>query len=112
MHRHAFLSAACALLALAATSAQAAVPCQAQALEDARKLLAFHRDNDPRVEVQANSVQQLPDLANPVDKRQHYRVVQVMGSIYKANYRMRLIYHHTAGICLLMGQEVLELSQP
>ena len=62
--------------------------------------------------VQANSVQQLPDLANPVDKRQHYRVVQVMGSIYKADYRMRLIYHHTAGICLLMGQEVLELSQP
>ena len=39
MHRHAFLSAACALLALAATSAQAAVPCQAQALEDA--LLEF-----------------------------------------------------------------------
>ena len=57
-------------------------------------------------------MQQLPDLANPVDKRQHYRVVQVMGSIYKADYRMRLIYHHTAGICLLMGQEVLELSQP
>ena len=39
-------------------------------------------------------------------------VLEVTGHVYKANYRMRLIYAQIKGSCLLMGQEILEASDP
>jgi hypothetical protein len=39
-------------------------------------------------------------------------VLEVQGSIYKANYRMRFIYAQIKGSCALMGQEILEESNP
>ncbi len=41
-----------------------------------------------------------------------FDVLEVRGSIYKANYRMRMIYAQITGSCLLMGQEILEVSNP
>jgi hypothetical protein len=39
-------------------------------------------------------------------------VLEVWGHIYKADYRMRLIYGQIKGSCALMGQEILEASDP
>jgi hypothetical protein len=41
-----------------------------------------------------------------------FDVLEVTGHVYKANYRMRLIYAQIKGSCLLMGQEILEASDP
>ncbi len=41
-----------------------------------------------------------------------FDVVEVTGSIYKADYRMRMIYAQIDETCLLMGQEVIEASDP
>jgi hypothetical protein len=42
----------------------------------------------------------------------HFDVLEVWGHIYKADYRMRLIYAQIKGSCALMGQEILEASDP
>jgi len=39
-------------------------------------------------------------------------VLEVQGSIYKANYRMRFIYAQIKDTCALMGQEILEEANP
>jgi hypothetical protein len=39
-------------------------------------------------------------------------VLEVLGSIYRADYRMRFIYAQTKGDCALMGQEIIEVSDP
>jgi hypothetical protein len=39
-------------------------------------------------------------------------VVQVLGFIYRATYRMRFIYAHIDSSCVLIGQEILEESDP
>jgi hypothetical protein len=41
-----------------------------------------------------------------------FDVLEVVGHIYKASYRMRLIYAQIKGSCVLMGQEILEASDP
>jgi hypothetical protein len=41
-----------------------------------------------------------------------FDVLEVWGHIYKADYRMRLIYAQIKGSCALMGQEILEASDP
>ena len=55
-------------------------------------------------------LQALPPLANPANKAQKLHVLEVIGHVYKANYRMRMLYAASPGPCLLMGQEILELS--
>ena len=39
-------------------------------------------------------------------------VLEVWGYIYKAEYRMRFLYAQMPGTCVLMGQEILEASDP
>lgn len=41
-----------------------------------------------------------------------FDVLQVNGYIYKATYRMRFIYAQIPETCVLMGQEILEESDP
>ena len=41
-----------------------------------------------------------------------FDVLEVWGYIYKAEYRMRFIYAQIPDSCLLMGQEILEASDP
>lgn len=102
----ALLAALCVQPALAA----APLPCQADAVAQARKLLAFHSGNDDRAHVDEGSVKQLPSIANPANKKQRFLVLEAQGHIYKGNYRMRLIYHPLQKECVLMGQEILELA--
>ena len=83
--------------------------CSDEAVKQARKLLAFHSDNDDRIEIDA-TVRTLPRLTNPANPKQQFDVLEVWGYIYKGQYRMRLIYYilPKPDTCVLMGQEILE----
>lgn len=84
-------------------------PCAKEALAQAQKLLAWHSEGDDRAAVEPQA-KALPPLANPANKAQKLHVLEVIGHVYKANYRMRMLYAASPGQCLLMGQEILELS--
>jgi hypothetical protein len=83
--------------------------CSIEAISQARKLLLFHSNNDERAEVDNKAIE-LPPIKNPVNKNQMFTVLEVNGYIYKGSYRMRLIYYPMGNECILMGQEILELS--
>lgn len=100
----------CSPAQAAAHAGQPALACRAEALAQARKLLAFHSDDDDRAEVDETTIKALPWLRNPTNPKQRFLVLEVMGFIYKGNYRMRLIYYPSANDCVLMGQEILELA--
>ena len=85
--------------------------CATSAIDRARKLLIFHTGPDDRIAIDKNA-KELPSLRNPEDPRQRFEVLEVWGYIYKAKYRMRLIYYNTPAIkCLLMGEEILEYAK-
>lgn len=102
-------------LLLSATAGQAfgteRHACAETAAEDALKLLRFHRDNDERATVDAEGVKFISKL-RALRGSGKFDVLEVPGSIYKADYRMRMIYAVIGGDCILMGQEVLEASDP
>ncbi|MDO4725134.1 MAG: hypothetical protein Q4A97_10295 [Comamonadaceae bacterium] len=107
-----FLPALLAALASPALAATAQPPaCKDEAVAQARKLLAFHSEGDERAEVDASSVKALPARANPANRKQRFEVLEVMGFVYKGEYRMRLSYYTKGGQCVLMGQEILHLAQ-
>ena len=99
------------LLATAAARAQSHV-CSADAIAKAALLLRFHGSveaGEP-VDVEQN-VKVLPSI-KALKGNGRFDVLEVTGHIYKATYRMRLIYTQIKGSCLLMGQEILEASDP
>lgn len=81
--------------------------CGDDARTQARKLLALHMDNDPRLEV-AKDAKALPSVRNPADATQRLEVVEVWGSVAKGQYRMRFLYIAGYSPCTLVGQEILE----
>lgn len=98
------LLAASMLLPYPAASAPA---CAKEAIVQAKRLLLFHTDGDDRAVVESTATQ-LPSIRrNPANKNQRFLVLQVEGSVYKADYAMRLIYYPMRRECVLMGQEVL-----
>jgi hypothetical protein len=102
------------LLLLAALSPAIAAPrphCADDAVKQADKLLKFHSDNDERATVDPDSVKQIGTVA-ALRGKGRFDVLEVEGSIYKGDYRMRLIYAQMPGECVLMGQEILERSDP
>ncbi len=97
--------AACAIVGLA----NAAPQCSSDAVVRAKKLLTFHFGEDDRISISPD-VKELPSIRNPANSKQQFKVLEVWGSIYKGNYRMRLIYHASGADCTLMGQEILEYA--
>jgi hypothetical protein len=86
--------------------------CSADAIAKAALLLRFHANveaGEP-VDVEQN-VKVLPPI-KALKGNGRFDVLEVAGHIYKATYRMRLIYAQIKGSCLLMGQEILEASDP
>lgn len=85
-------------------------PCAAEASKAALKLLKLHTEADDRATVEggARKIGTVKALVGgkPLD------VLEVEGSVYKANYRIRLIYAQIPGSCALIGQEILERSNP
>ncbi|MBL9012496.1 MAG: hypothetical protein JNL56_15070 [Alphaproteobacteria bacterium] len=123
------IAALAALLAAGAAHAAAKHPCADDAKARAGKLLALHFNADglalapeegPPADDQSGDVMNwsLSDEATavapikaPVGKGK-FDVLEVTGYIYKAEYRMHLIYAQIPDACVLMGQEIIELSDP
>lgn len=100
---------ALSMLTASGTAQAADHPCTTDAKEHALQLLLLHTDNDDRSEI-ASQVKVLPSLKNPANAKQRFDVLEVMGYVYKGEYRMRMIYAQMPGSCLLMGQEILGLA--
>lgn len=98
-----------ALLLACLPACAATQPCHDVARAQARKLLAFHTDGDDRAQL-GYSVKTLPPLSNPANKGQKLLVLELTGQVYKAEYRIRMIYFPLDRQCVLMGQEIIELS--
>lgn len=84
-------------------------PCAAEAVTQATRLLAFHTEDDDRLWVDPE-LTRMPSLANPVGGEQWFDVLELWGYVYRARYRVRLIYAQLDG-CVLMGQEILEFAE-
>ena len=83
--------------------------CFSDAKSKAKTLLDFYRSSDPRAAV--GEPKERPSIKSPDGKRK-YRVIEVPGFIYKGEYRIRLIYATLSDDpCLLMGEEILDLSR-
>lgn len=86
--------------------------CSADAIAKAALLLRFHGNveaGEP-VDVEQN-VKVLPPI-KALKGNGRFDVLEVTGHIYKATYRLWMIYAQIKGSCLLMGQEILEASDP
>ncbi|MBB4016023.1 hypothetical protein GGR16_001029 [Chelatococcus caeni] len=104
--------AALTALLIAASPAVAEEPaCAAAAAGQALKLLKFHTNGDDRAAVFADRVKSLGTI-KALRGKGRLDVIEVPGAVYKADYRMRLIYAQIPGECVLMGQEILEASDP
>lgn len=100
------------IVLLVASSLVSAVTPQcsdADAIEQARKLLAFHFGHDERIEIDSN-VEELLPIANPANKNEAFIVLELWGFIYRGQYRIRLTYYPMDGACVLMGQEIMEYA--
>lgn len=86
--------------------------CAAEAPATAERLVRFHYSNgeDPE-SIKAGADEQVRVLkpVRTLRGRGFLDVLEVTGYVYKAEYRVRLIYARGAG-CALIGQEILEVS--
>jgi hypothetical protein len=101
-------------LALAAlTGGTSAHPCDADAIQRATPLLKLHYEIGDDVQNLAigDEVKELAPI-KALKGNGKFDVLEVWGYIYKAEYRMRFIYAQIPGSCVLMGQEILEASDP
>ncbi len=101
-----------ALLIILSPAASLAHPCDADAIKRAMPLLKLHFDADELQNAGVDdAVKQLPSI-KALKGKGRFDVLEVWGHIYKADYRMRFIYAQIPGSCVLMGQEILEASDP
>jgi hypothetical protein len=82
--------------------------CSTDAALQAQKLLDFHFGLDDRTEIDEH-VTVLKAIKNPAGKGK-FDVLEVYGHIYKGTYRMRFIYGQIPNQCVLVGQEILEIT--
>lgn len=85
--------------------------CEGAAKVRAKALLDFY---DGGLNSGRSSVEDKVELKSPIsapNKKSKYDVLEVSGHIYKADYRLRMIYaQNQLPDCLLMGEEILNLS--
>ena len=107
----------------AAPSLAADHACAGDARKRAEMLLRFHfvmEAGDPATKLASSEVLNMGiddkvAVLKPIKAlvgKGKLDVLEVQGSIYKANYRMRFIYAQIKDSCALMGQEILEMSNP
>ena len=104
--------------------ALAEAPCAADALGRAGALLRLHVDANLAAEPGppgedgslmawslSDSVTEVPPVKALLGNGR-FDVLEVEGYIYKAVYRMRFLYAQIPDACVLMGQEIIEASDP
>ena len=112
-----FIVAAAFLFLIAgAVRAQAQHPCAADASAKAWPLLQHHFLGSEGEKIHNNysvgvAVKTLPPI-RALKGSGRFDVLEIWGYIYKAEYRMRFIYAQIKGSCVLMGQEIIEASNP
>ena len=104
------------LLGLAGVSHAASIQvkqlqCAGMAVEQAKKLLAFHVGSEANVTIDPQT-KLLPPMANPKFKKQKFEVIEAWGSVNQDRYRMHLIFFPQDAKCTLMGQEIIEFAKP
>jgi hypothetical protein len=111
------LAVICLLALGAAGLAQAETRhrCADDAVAKARRLLMLHDGLEPGEKPHMlaieNRVRVLPPI-RALKGKGRLDVLEVMGSIYKADYRMRFIYVQSKEDCALVGQEIIEVVDP
>jgi hypothetical protein len=103
------------LLAWSATAAGAQHPCAADAIAKATPLLRLHYGFAPGEKAENLAIDRDVKVLAPLKALKgngKLDVLEVWGHIYKADYRMRFIYAQIKDSCTLMGQELLEASNP
>lgn len=85
--------------------------CAADAVTRGKALLALHFGGEEPAQSVSTTVKVLPPL-KALKGKGSFDVLEVWGFVYKAEYRMRFIYARIPGECVLMGQEILEASDP
>ena len=105
-----------AALAAAGSAEAAAHACAGDAKVRAERLLRLHyADGEAPASVQnvgvGQTVRTLPSIKALVGKGR-FDVLELDGYVYRAEYRIRMIYAQIPGSCALMGQEVIERSDP
>lgn len=108
-----FVLAALGSLLVAAPSYGAEHPCAADAVSRGKKLLRFHVEEASSANPAGDgtTAKVLPQI-KALKGQGKFDALEVTSHIYKASYRMRFIYARVSGSCLLMGQEILEASNP
>ena len=90
-------------------------PCAADAIARAKPLLALQYGVGAGGKLDTlaidSRVRVLPAI-RALKGKGRLDVLEVMGHIYRADYRMRFIYAQTKNDCALMGQEIIEVSDP
>jgi hypothetical protein len=113
------VSAICTLLVLI-NSAIFASPqpvkqhrCASDAVELAKKLVSFHVGPlDHSIDINREVITLAP-MRNPASPAQRLDVLEVWGSVYKGNFRMRFTYirHKSITECVMVGQEILNYAK-
>ena len=106
-------------LLLSIGSAKADHFCSSQVKESAAALFKLHYGQvsirEARQAVSYSSIEELPSLRSP-DRRRSYSVLETYAEIGRmGSFRIRMIYAvlgkgNPAEDCILMGQEILDLS--
>src|SRR5438132_107329 len=107
-----FVAVACLFAAAGVAEAH---PCDEDARTHAEALLTLHFNNGASDEVVNLAVDDAVKQLAPIKALKgngRFDVLEVWGHVYKADYRMRFIYAQDGDECLLMGQEILEASNP
>ncbi len=103
----AMLTTTSPVLAKPAATAKPPHPCEGAAREVALKLLRLQSDGDDRASVEGDTTTQKPVKA-PKGKAK-YDVLQVMGFVYKATFRVRVLYLQGDASCARVGMEIVEV---
>src|SRR5260221_10143279 len=100
------------LLPAVPPAAALAHPCDGEAIKRGRLTLnLYFGPEEMKQPSVAHRVKQLPPI-KALKGTGKFDVLEVWGHIYKADYRMRFIYAQIPDSCVLMGQEILEASDP
>ena len=107
-----FALTALVLIAATAAAPEPSHPCAAAAIAKATPLLRLHGNVEANEPVAVEKDVKVMPPVRALKGQGRLDVLQVWGHIYKADYRMRFLYAQIKGSCVLMGEEILEASDP